>query len=145
MPVPTAPGSDSTADLLMSVARALRRRYASVLSEMEPVITPSQARALGVVRRSGSPRLSHLAEVLRIASRSATEVVDALEHHGLVRRCPDASDRRATCVELTPEGERVHDLVARARDRAAEDLLGGLGQDERAQLDRLLATVLDHA
>jgi DNA-binding MarR family transcriptional regulator len=41
-------------------------------------------------------RLSELSEHLHIAPRSATEVVDALESRGLVRRRPDPDDRRAT-------------------------------------------------
>jgi hypothetical protein len=40
---------------------------------------------------------------LHIAARPATEVVDALESRGLVRRLPDPVDRRAAGVEpVTP-------------------------------------------
>ncbi|MDD0859754.1 MarR family transcriptional regulator [Arthrobacter alpinus] len=43
---------------------------------------------------AGDVRLKDLAERLRIAPRSATEVVDQLEAKGLVRREADPSDRR---------------------------------------------------
>ena len=45
-----------------------------------------------------------LAEHLRIAPRSATEVVDDLQERGLVERAPDPADRRATLVRLTEAG-----------------------------------------
>ena len=70
-------------------------------------VTPSQARALAVLRRGGPQRLGELAEHLRIAPRSATEVVDALAERGLVERRPDPADRRATLVALTAHGEEV--------------------------------------
>ena len=59
-------------------------------------VTPGQARALRVLAGADGMRPSALADALRIAPRSATEVVDALEERGWVRREPDATDRRAT-------------------------------------------------
>ena len=56
-------------------------------------------------------RLSKLSEHLHIAPRSATEVVDALESRGLVRRSPDPDDRRATLVELTEHGLGVLEAI----------------------------------
>src|ERR1700676_5569314 len=98
IPVSKQQGTDSRDDTLSeafwSVARQLRRAAMESLAQWD--ISPSQARALRVLARHDGARLSELAEHLRIAARSATEVVDGLEAKGLVARRPDPQDRRAT-------------------------------------------------
>ncbi len=124
-----------------SVARRLRTSSAESLARWD--ITPSQARALMVLGRHQPRRPGDLADHLHIAARSATEVVDALEARGLVRRGPDPSDRRATLVELTDAG---NDLVARlkaARTSEADSYFARLSADDRAHLDRILGTLLE--
>src|SRR4051812_14749009 len=125
------PASDSTGDRLMTVARALRRGFGSVLSQWE--VTPAQARALRVVLDHEPARLSAVADRLRIAPRSATEVVDALETRGLVTRVPDPDDRRATTVVVTDEGRRLQALLEEARRAESERFLSTLGPGDRAE------------
>src|SRR3954453_12497457 len=72
-------------ELLMGVARALRRRWASGLG---PDRSPHDARALRVIGHHGPTRLGVVADPLRIAARSATDVVDRLESRGLLQRAP---------------------------------------------------------
>ena len=81
---------------------------------------------------------SELSDHLRIAPRSTTEVVDALEERGLVERTPDPHDRRATLVSMTDEGRRVGKAMWRARDAAAEQFFGQLSDTDRAHLTRIL-------
>jgi DNA-binding MarR family transcriptional regulator len=80
-------------------------------------------------------RLSELSDRLRIAPRSATEVVDALEARGLVQRRPDPGDRRATLVEVTGDGGGVLDAV---RGTEAERVFGRLSRADRSHLARIL-------
>lgn len=125
-----------TGDLLMAVAHALRRRHGSALQEWD--LAPGQTRALGAVAELGPARLSALAERLRIAPRSATEVVDALEHRGLVVRGADPADRRATTVSLTPEGRGLLGVVQQARRTASAAFLADLSAADRREFDRIL-------
>lgn len=104
-------------------------------------LVPSHARALAVLVGHGPVRLSTLSEHLRIAPRSATEVVDALEDRGLVERRPDPHDRRATLVALTDEGVRVGEAIRAARVTEAEGLFGALDEADRAALARILRTL----
>jgi DNA-binding MarR family transcriptional regulator len=106
-------------------------------------ITPSQLRALRVLTRHGVMRLSELSDHLHIAPRSTTEVVDALESRGLVRRQPDPADRRATLVELTEHGASVLDAISAARGTEAERVFGRLSQADRAHLARILRKLRD--
>ena len=132
---------DSTSDLLMTAARSMRRSFGEAMGEWD--ITPSQARALRIVGELGSVRLSVLAERLRIAPRSATEVVDALEARSLVARQPDPADRRATSVVPTAEGTRLGEALEEARRTATEQRLAVLTAADRAELDRILRLLVD--
>jgi DNA-binding MarR family transcriptional regulator len=88
-------------------------------------------------------RLSELSDHLRIAPRSATEVVDALESRGLVRRRPDQGDRRATLAELTDRGAGVLDAILAARGTDTERVFGRLSETDRAHLARILRKLRD--
>ncbi|MCU1690671.1 MAG: transcriptional regulator MarR family [Pseudonocardiales bacterium] len=131
----------SLSEAFWAVARQLRSHSREALSPWE--INPSHLRALQVLARHDAVRLRDLADHLRIAPRSATEVVDGLESRGLVLRRPDPADRRAILVELTDEGQRVLAAIRGARDTEAEALFGRLSAADRAQLARILGTLRD--
>ena len=123
-------------DLVMRVARDLRR---TGMAAYEPYdLAPHHARALRVVSHHGTMRLGELARHLRVAPRSVTDVVDALEERGLAERTPDPTDRRAQVVGLTPEGHRLVDEVDTARRSGAEAYFGRLPDRDRANLRRIL-------
>jgi len=133
-------GSDEPlVEAFWALSRRLRVMAQEALAEWD--VTPSQARALAVLRRGGSRRLGELADRLRIVPRSATEVVDALAERGLVERKPDPADRRATLVALTAEGERVATAILAARMSGASSLFARLPDADRAELARLLAAL----
>ncbi|MEU4365767.1 MarR family transcriptional regulator [Micromonospora chersina] len=132
---------ESLAETFWAVARRLRHQSKRTLEPWE--INPGHARALAVLMRHGAVRLSTLAEHLRIAPRSATEVVDGLAERGLVERRPDPVDRRATLVALTGEGERVGEAIRVARAAEAEKFFGALDPADRAELTRILRRLRD--
>lgn len=131
---------ESLAEAFWAVARRLRERNREALAAWD--VTPSQTRALRALRRHGPVRLGDLAEHLRIAPRSATEVVDDLVGRGLVERRPDPADRRAVLVALTGGGEEVVAAIAAARDTGAEAMFGSLPAEDRAHLARILRSLV---
>lgn len=131
----------SLTEAFWAVARQLRSHSREALAPWD--INPSHLRALQVVARGDAVRLRDLAERLRIAARSATEVVDGLESRGLVQRRPDPDDRRATLVELTDEGRRLMAAIRGARDTEEEALFGRLSAADRAHLARILTALRD--
>jgi DNA-binding MarR family transcriptional regulator len=131
---------ESLGDAFGTVARRQRSESMASLSSWD--VTPSQMRALRVLTRHGHARSSELAQHLHIAPRSATEVIDALEAKGLVRRSPDPSDRRATLVSLTDHGERLGEEVRRARGALSERFFDRLDDEDRDHLARILRTLL---
>jgi len=132
------PGSVS--DLFWAVARQLRHTSRETLAPWD--VTPSQLRALGTLMRHGAARPGALAKHLGIAPRSATEVVDALEQRGLVRRETDPDDRRATLVVVTDAGRELAAAVRKARAAESDRAFAGLSDADRAELERLLRQLL---
>jgi DNA-binding MarR family transcriptional regulator len=124
-------------ELLMRATRGLRRRWAQSLEPLD--LTPHHVRALRVIAGLERPRLGVVAEQLRIAPRSATEVVDALEERGLVERVPDEADRRATGVVVTADGAAMLTKADALRAGAGAEQFARLSPDERAQLALLLS------
>jgi DNA-binding MarR family transcriptional regulator len=136
-PPPDADGPETLADAFRAVSRQLRHQTQQALAPWD--VTPSQARALGVLTRHGPVRLGMLSEHLHIAPRSATEVVDALAAAGLVERLPDPDDRRATRVALTSRGREATAGIRAARAAEADDFFARLDESDRAALARILA------
>jgi DNA-binding MarR family transcriptional regulator len=133
---PGTGGDETLAEAFRSVARQLRETSQETLAPWD--ITPSQFRALRVLKRHGVMRLSDLSEHLHIAARSTTEVVDALQTRGLVERRADPGDRRATLVELTGHGTGILGAIGTARGTEAERIFGRLSRTDRAHLARIL-------
>lgn len=158
-------GEPDLGELFHAAFRGLRRRWTHELAPFE--MTPHQWRALNTLARHGdactphagrgtttalrpavtSPegvlRLKALAEQLRIAPRSATEVVDQLEAKGLVERTPDPHDRRAVLVRLTDAGQELRAGVQRARREQANEYFARLDAGERSELARLLGVLAE--
>jgi DNA-binding MarR family transcriptional regulator len=131
---------DSLADAFRSVARLLRQASVESLARWD--LTPSQFRALRVLMHHDVLRPSALSELLRIAPRSTTEVLDGLAAKGLVERRPDPEDRRATLVGPTEHGRKIGEQIRLARGSAAEQVFAKLDHDDRAHLARILDTLL---
>lgn len=136
------PGTDeSLSEAFWSVARRLRETSHKALAPWD--ITPSALRALRVLGRHGTMRLSELSEHLHIAPRSATEVADILQSRGLAERQPDPADRRATLIGLTEHGASVLDAILAARGTEAERVFDRLSAADRAGLARILRKLRD--
>lgn len=136
------PDGEDLGEQLLRVARHLRRAWMIDLSEHD--LSPHEMRALRVAAdRDEPPRLRDLADALRIAPRSVTDVVDALESKGLVERRPDPADRRASVVVVTDAGRRTRAAVHEARRRSVGGQMGALSAPQRAALADALTTLED--
>ena len=141
--IPGMPDDDAEVlgELLVRVTRGQRRRWREALTPWD--LSPHHVRALRVVTDRSGTRLSELAEALRIAPRSATEVADALQARGLVERASDPTDRRAVVLTPTEEGRRVQAEIAAARAADNRELFARLDADDRATLARILRTLAE--
>jgi DNA-binding MarR family transcriptional regulator len=140
-PRPDAGGDASLSDAFWAVARQLRETSQETLAPWD--ITPAQFRALRVLRRDGAMRLSELSDRLKIAARSTTEVIDALQARDLAARRPDPDDRRATLVELTEHGMQVLHGIREARGSESDRAFDRLTPADRAALAAILRRLRD--
>jgi DNA-binding MarR family transcriptional regulator len=102
----------------------------------------ARLRAMRMLASSPEPlRMRDLSEMLGVAARTTTAVVDGLERDGLVERVRHPDDRRAFLLNLTPLGRARH-LEAEEVDREAlAAATAGLGAEDRARLRELLALI----
>jgi len=118
----------------------MRRGWAESLAQWG--LSPHQAIALRTAEAGDGDRVSDLAARLRIAPRSATEVVDTLEERGLVERCPAPQDRRAVLVRVTDAGRELADQVEQARHETQQAMFDRLDEGEQQELKQLLRTLI---
>jgi DNA-binding MarR family transcriptional regulator len=85
---------------------------------------------ISVLEADGPQPMRALAEALDVSQASATGIVDRMEQRGLVERRRDEEDRRIVRVELTDEGRRLVEGVARERQDHMRAMLDDLSDDE---------------
>ncbi len=101
----------------------------------------ARAKVLEVLVRRSPLQQSELADALGHAPRSVTQSAEALERDGLVERTASSEDRRSKLVTLTPQGAKALAAGTAAGEDVLRGIFGALGDDDLAQLDRLLDAV----
>jgi DNA-binding MarR family transcriptional regulator len=101
-------------------------------------LTYARMRLLGALHCGGPQIMSSISDGLGVTRRNVTALVDALEEEGLVRRQPHPTDRRATVIELTPEGERTTNVMYDEHREAVSEVFSGLSEEDQRELMRLL-------
>jgi DNA-binding MarR family transcriptional regulator len=86
-------------------------------------LTPTQYSVLALVRVRGPLGLTELTELEGLNPTMLSRIVKALDELGLVRRLPDPNDLRAARVEVTRQGEQVHERVRQQRTRVLTECL----------------------
>jgi DNA-binding MarR family transcriptional regulator len=98
--------------------------------------------ALSYLRdHDGAPQ-QELAEALSMDANNVVLLLNELEDFGHVTRRRDPDDRRRHRVELTESGRRALIEAERAQETIEDDVLQGLGAEDRAALKRLLTLAL---
>jgi DNA-binding MarR family transcriptional regulator len=90
----------------------------------------------------GPQIMTDLSDQLGVTARNITALVDALESEGLVRRTPHSTDRRATVIELTPEGVGAAGELVEAFRQKIASLFRDLPVDDQRDLLRLVDALL---
>ncbi len=111
--------------------RTIRQHAAAGLS-------PSQVSALVTVDECGPLRISTLATRESLSAPAATRVVATLEEAGLVTRCADPDDKRASLISLTRSGGETLTALRSQRTTGLGAQLDALSDAERRLLERAL-------
>ncbi|MDH6227792.1 MarR family winged helix-turn-helix transcriptional regulator [Streptomyces sp. MJP52] len=137
------PGSsDPLVDELFATTHRLRLFVDGRLAEKGTTV--AQLRALRFLAHAAEPmRMRDLSDMLGVAARTATSVVDALERDGLVVRLPHPTDRRAHLLALTDAGRTCHQEAEDMDREALRTATGALDDEDRAVLRGLLTRIRD--
>jgi DNA-binding MarR family transcriptional regulator len=96
------------------------------------------------LRTSGQAlRVGEIAARLQVAGPHVTRHVHVLERRRLVRMLPDADDRRARLVELTPDGAEIVERYLRTMLGWLGEALAGWPTEDRETFYRLLQRFTD--
>lgn len=135
-------GHDQAGLALFELAPRLTRLENAVLRGVAPALTFRQYRILQRVAQ-GRTTLTALGRLATISLPAISESVDVLVRKDLLRRTPDARDRRAVNLELTTAGEKALDEAERLLESAARELLSDIPAARRTQLERDVRSITD--
>ncbi len=123
---------------LLSCETRIEQRLRSLFRGHFSVTLP-QFDVLSELERAGEPlTMSQLSRELMVSNGNVTGVIDRLEKNGLVVRNRAAHDRRIQYIDLTPQGRKDFDKMARHHARWLEDLFAGLSLKDMTELQTLL-------
>jgi len=122
------------------ISRAIARRYARAFD-----LTIPEWRVIAVLGRRPGLTAKEIAEATEMDKVAVSRAVARLAAARRVASRPDPADGRRALLALTREGENVHARIAPIALASEERLLGALDERERAQLDALLARLLEAA
>jgi DNA-binding MarR family transcriptional regulator len=124
----------------MAAATSIMRAQQVVLAAVDGALRPfglTFARYEGLVlllfSRRGVLPLGKMGQRLMIHPTSVTNIIDRLEHQGLVRRIPHPTDGRTTLAEITDDGRRLVKEATKAVNAVAFGL-NSLDADELQEL-----------
>jgi DNA-binding MarR family transcriptional regulator len=140
------PNDSSLGELLLDIAPRIMRLEAVRLGRLEVPLTHRQYRILQRVGQ-GVTSPTRISRAANISLAAISESVDALSRRGLITRESDATDRRASRLGLTSDGEVALELATKAITALAEEIGDGISKRRRATavnaLNAVFANVRD--
>ena len=134
-------------DLSDTLERLLR-----LIREVSTVgdVSATAAAVLSRLGRMGPQRVTDLAQSEGVSQPAMSQLLNRLEHEGLIMRATDAADRRGTLNELSEHGAEVLQARRTQRARLLDAALGRLEAADQSAittalpaLSRLVDTVLE--
>jgi DNA-binding MarR family transcriptional regulator len=111
-------------------------------------LTPARAEVIWLLHRTGPQTQRQLSQALKCSPRNVTGLVDALQTAGFITRDPHPTDRRATLVTLTSQGQALAAPWHTDRNHTADTLFGDATPAELTTfvtiLDRVLHRLRQH-
>ncbi len=145
----TMPGNRRVVDTDMldnllgyQLRRAQARTFADFMRTMaDDRITPGQFGVLSLI--GGNPGLnqSALAAALGIERSTMVAVISTLEQRNLLKRGESTTDRRSYALSLTPQGERLLQMIGRKVADHERAITARLDDAEKVLLRDLLGKV----
>ena len=125
------------------IRRAQMAVFRDFLSATKDVgITPAQFSLLTIVAERPGLKQTTLSAALEVKRANLATMLDVMESRGLIARQAVSNDARANSVTITAAGRKTLDRLDVLVTTHDAKITGGLNELERAQLIRLLASVI---
>lgn len=117
--------------------------YRDFLERLEPYgLTPFHYLVLCCLWEEDGLSTSGIAEKLGQLGATLTGVVDRMEDRQLVYRERDAADRRIVRIWLTPEGERLKEVLPPVGEQTINQALKGISKAEQELISKVLDRIV---
>lgn len=135
--------TESRQELIEAAVRAQEQVAQKMLALAEEdwmaiPLTLTQLKSLIALAAGGAIPMHQLAESLHLGRPATSTLVEQLVQFDLVTRTEDATDRRRTLVNLSPQGITFVTRLRQGRDDKIHSLLGMLDDDDLTALIRIL-------
>lgn len=120
----------------MAIEKELQRRFAAYDMSL-----PRFDVLAALERHPEGLPMGALSRALLVSNGNVTQLVQKLARGGWVEIRTAPSDRRSSIVRLSERGRADFDRLARAHQKWIEELVGGLGFQERERLYAALGTL----
>jgi DNA-binding MarR family transcriptional regulator len=131
---------DDIVDALVRTAFTTMAHLSRIGADNDLSLT--QLRVFGILR-DRRLRMTDLADFLGLEKSTMSGLIDRAEKRGLVKRAPNATDRRATDVFLSPHGMAAAQAIRERVRRELAPMTGELSPAEQRRLQALLERMLD--
>jgi DNA-binding MarR family transcriptional regulator len=89
-----------------------------------------------------NPSMKDVADMLRIASPSATVMIDRMVLNGELVRMEDPDDRRVVRIGITEAGKKILKTGVKDSIAGMDKLLSVLDEKERTTLDKIITKII---
>jgi DNA-binding MarR family transcriptional regulator len=124
---------------LMATSKSIRRAYDLLFAEIG--LNLSEACLLEYVVEHGPMSQTQVAERIGMGRAPAGTIVDNLSNRALLRRTPDATDRRVWLLTATDEGNKLAERIGEVDKDLRTKMRRGLSQVERELLADILIRI----
>jgi DNA-binding MarR family transcriptional regulator len=124
---------------LMATSKSIRRAYDLLFAEIG--LNLSEACLLEYVVEHGPMSQTQVAERIGMGRAPAGTIVDNLSNRSLLRRTPDATDRRVWLLTATDEGNKLAVRIGEVDKDLRTKMRMGLSQIERELLADILLRI----
>lgn len=134
-------GRVGTLHRLLKLTNRLMAPFSTHLSHRHN-ISLNEFRLLMAIGRLGASASHELAEHTGVNAMSISRAVSTLERHGRITVEPDPDNRRRKVLKLTPEGQRLYELMVPQTQAVADYLVADLTEADIAKLDEVVGKLI---
>lgn len=104
----------------------------------------AQGRILYVLWEHEKLPISEIGKLTSLAKTTLTSMLDRMEEADLVKRLPDAEDRRQILISITEKAKQYKETYDNISEKMNEIFYEGFNADEVLMLERLLARIISN-